>query len=178
MPNHGFGGRPVGSTNVHSSSADEIRAIVHAIDLAGEWPTPRKARRRGMRADNRRFTPIRDAMYLGGLIKTPPPKWIAWPPEKRQYMHSPGRVPEPEPEKSKADDAAWRPTWARVAVPDDQSVAERTTGTLGAFLAYRRAWRSLETFPVDFFRRIVPVVRRKKRKRVGGCPGHPVEEVE
>ncbi len=168
MPDHGFGGRPTGSTNVHSSSPDEIRAIVHAIDLAGKWPTPRKARRRGMRADNRRFTPIRDAMYAAGEIKTPPPKYIAWPPEKRrEFLHSPGR--EPEPEKPKADDAAWRPCWA--TIEDDPRVStnpghgDAMVSRVEALLAYRRAWARLETFPVDFFSRIKPRPLKRKRAR-------------
>ncbi len=169
MPDHGFGGRPAGSTNVHSSSADEIRAIVHAIDLAGKWPTPRKARERGMRADNRRFVVIRDAMYLGGEIKTSPPKFIAWPPEKRrEFMHSPGR--EPEPEKSKADETPWRPLWARGRTETDPPLADAVALSLRSFFEYRRAWQrmTMGTWPVDLFKRIVPRKLKKKRKRVEG----------
>ncbi len=160
QPNRG--GRPIRGLSYNSSSDNQIRAIIHQIDVANEWPTPRKARGRGMRADNRRFTPIRDGMYEAGEIKTPPPKFIAWPAEKRrEFLHSPGRVPEPE--KPKADNAPRVPCWANAVLDDRRPPPERLLWTLEAFLAYRRAWRSLESFPVDFFRRIVP---RKKRKRV------------
>ncbi len=166
MPDHGFGGRPAGSVNVHSSSADEIRALVHQIDLVGEWPTSAKARRLGMKADNRRFTPIRDAMYEAGELATQPPAYIKTPAERREYLHAPGRPPEPE--KPKAEETAWRPSWARGRTEDEPPLADAVALSLRSFFEYRKAWARLESWPVDFFRRIVPVVRRKKRKRVKG----------
>ncbi len=154
------GGRRPGSLSPNSSSDAQIRSVIRAIDLDGNWPTANAARQRGMHMDNDRFAAIRNEMHERGELGSNPTG-----PQPRKYMHAPGKLPALEKPKEKP---AWTPQWARVPVQVDDVIAERLASRLDAFLSYRRAWQRLEVWPVDFFSRIEPRVAKKKRKRVNG----------